>query len=243
MLTGYTSIMTKTCGKCDTEKPINEFRKHRRACKGCEREYNQKRYERNKSRPPADIEEKQCSRCKQVKDIENFYRTQRSDDGWDNYCKECRRLLRIKHRDPESERAYANRWRSENSERRAEYAVEYRSRPETKERERVYSEEYRKRPEVLARGRVLAHNRRVEYRNSNLPANTWQLLLESYGEKCLNPDCTTPNDPLQMEHIVPLSRGGSHSWDNLQVLCRTCNLRKGKNGTTDYRQVALPPPF
>lgn len=30
-----------------------------------------------------------------------------------------------------------------------------------------------------------------------------------------------------IDHVVPRSRGGSHTWDNVVAACRPCNLRKG----------------
>lgn len=33
---------------------------------------------------------------------------------------------------------------------------------------------------------------------------------------------------LNVDHVVPRSRGGSDTWDNLVISCRGCNLRKGK---------------
>jgi 5-methylcytosine-specific restriction endonuclease McrA len=33
---------------------------------------------------------------------------------------------------------------------------------------------------------------------------------------------------LNVDHVVPRSRGGQDSWENLVVSCRTCNLRKGR---------------
>jgi len=37
--------------------------------------------------------------------------------------------------------------------------------------------------------------------------------------------CAGPAETL--DHVVPRSRGGLHSWDNVVAACRRCNLRKG----------------
>jgi len=30
-----------------------------------------------------------------------------------------------------------------------------------------------------------------------------------------------------LDHVVPRSRGGAHSWDNVVACCRRCNIKKG----------------
>lgn len=45
-----------------------------------------------------------------------------------------------------------------------------------------------------------------------------------------------PNAP-ELDHIIPLSLGGTHTWDNVQLLCRACNSAKG---ATAVGQVGLP---
>lgn len=40
---------------------------------------------------------------------------------------------------------------------------------------------------------------------------------------------------LQWDHVVPLSRGGTHSVGNLLPACRSCNLSKGKKFLTEWR--------
>ena len=67
-----------------------------------------------------------------------------------------------------------------------------------------------------------------------MPVWAWYFLVRRYGECCLYPDCTT-GDPIQIDHIVPLSRGGTNDLGNLQLLCRYHNLSKGNRTCVDYR--------
>jgi 5-methylcytosine-specific restriction endonuclease McrA len=36
-----------------------------------------------------------------------------------------------------------------------------------------------------------------------------------------------PIRDLNIDHVMPRSRGGADSWENLVTACRICNLRKG----------------
>jgi hypothetical protein len=39
---------------------------------------------------------------------------------------------------------------------------------------------------------------------------------------------------LEIEHIIPRSRGGSNRVDNLTLSCRKCNIKKGKKTATEF---------
>lgn len=49
-----------------------------------------------------------------------------------------------------------------------------------------------------------------------------QEMIEIY-KNCQH--CGTDQD-LTLDHIVPTSHGGNHSRENIQVLCRSCNVKK-----------------
>lgn len=70
-----------------------------------------------------------------------------------------------------------------------------------------------------------------------------QYLLEINNHTCAY--CKKTNVPLQIEHIVPKSKGGSNNISNLTVACAPCNKKKGNKtaaqfghpkitGTTDF---------
>jgi 5-methylcytosine-specific restriction endonuclease McrA len=47
--------------------------------------------------------------------------------------------------------------------------------------------------------------------------------------------CTPAN--ITLDHVVPLTRGGSHTADNLRVCCRSCNSRKGRHLLTELAYI------
>lgn len=55
-----------------------------------------------------------------------------------------------------------------------------------------------------------------------------------------------PARELNLDHVVPKSRGGPTSWDNLVTSCRKCNLKKGRMlpqecGMVPRRRPVCPP--
>ena len=107
----------------------------------------------------------------------------------------------------------------------------------------------RKRAEVLEKNeRWRAENRtrviELSYRStakrrarragaeSDLPHDYRPLLLDFYGRRCAACGAT---ERLTHDHVVPLSRGGGHTWRNSQVLCLSCNARKQDVRSTDHR--------
>ena len=56
--------------------------------------------------------------------------------------------------------------------------------------------------------------------------------------------CGTDEGEMHIDHIIPRKSGGDHSLDNLRVLCKLCNLRKGAlNEGVFLGKTATPPVF
>ena len=49
--------------------------------------------------------------------------------------------------------------------------------------------------------------------------------------------CGRDNVELTIDHVVPKSRGGPHSWDNLVSACKVCNHRKGGKSPAEARMA------
>ncbi len=54
--------------------------------------------------------------------------------------------------------------------------------------------------------------------------------------------CGTDEGEMHIDHIIPRKSGGTHDLDNLRVLCKSCNLRKGAlNDGVFLGRTATPP--
>lgn len=54
-----------------------------------------------------------------------------------------------------------------------------------------------------------------------------------------------PSDKLTMDHVIPKSRGGDNSWENLVAACKKCNQKKGsrtikESGMNPLRRPVRP---
>ncbi len=55
----------------------------------------------------------------------------------------------------------------------------------------------------------------------------WQAIKQQQAYTCLMCGQVEPHIKLTIDHIVPVSKGGANSSDNIQGLCAPCNSRKG----------------
>ena len=61
-------------------------------------------------------------------------------------------------------------------------------------------------------------------------------LYKTQGGKCMYCGRKVARDLFDVDHKTPFSRGGSDRLSNLQLLCRTCNTRKGDMSDGEFRK-------
>ncbi|SDE38894.1 5-methylcytosine-specific restriction endonuclease McrA [Thermus arciformis] len=54
--------------------------------------------------------------------------------------------------------------------------------------------------------------------------------------------CGRQGGELTVDHVLPKSRGGKHTWENLVTACRACNLKKGDRTPEEAGMRLLRPP-
>lgn len=73
----------------------------------------------------------------------------------------------------------------------------------------------------------------VEYQQGQLAGyEVREYLLEKHKRECVY--CGAKNVPLEIEHIVPKSRGGTNRVGNLTLSCRPCNVSKGRRHVEEF---------
>jgi 5-methylcytosine-specific restriction endonuclease McrA len=73
----------------------------------------------------------------------------------------------------------------------------------------------------------------VEYQQGELQGyEVREYLLEKYNRTCAY--CGKSDTPLQVEHIIPKSRGGTDRVSNLTISCHRCNQKKGNKTAEEF---------
>jgi len=147
--------------------------------------------------------------------------------------------------DPKKHRESARRWYEANPEKERERARRYReANPERvrESRRRRYEANPEKMKEAVRRWREANREKHREISrryyarklNAAVEPVDEQAVYELSGRMCIYCGVT---ENLELDHVVPLSRGGVHSEDNLVVACRGCNTSKGAKPLREWLET------
>lgn len=64
-------------------------------------------------------------------------------------------------------------------------------------------------------------------KKERIPIALRRMVIERDGYYCVYCDENLENAEIHLDHVIPESKGGLTTYDNLQVTCRKCNLAKG----------------
>lgn len=179
------------------------------------------------------IELKRCCTCKRWLPLDCFTAGGANRwDGLDPRCHDCSRAKdrRLYRMDPEKHRAKTALWREEHPEKvREQWIRRYR---ENREAELARNRRWWKQhPE--------AQSRKLQKRAEQIkdaPGSTYTTDAHVSGRRALYGDlcylCGEPADSI--DHVIPLSKGGTHWPANLRPVCRRCNSIKGSTWPYDF---------
>lgn len=151
----------------------------------------------------------------------------------------------VAYADPERQRAYAREWLRRNPEKAREAVRRWnKSHPEQRRAaKRLYyarhSEQhnaimaaYHKAHPEVRRAKGNAYRARAREAEGQFTSAQWVALVEQYQNKCAY--CGA-DGPLEIDHRIPLSRGGTNSIDNILPACGRCNRRKHRRTDSEFR--------
>ena len=150
------------------------------------------------------VEEKtlRCSRCELHLPVSSFARCKSLTRGYSYLCKECKR--------PENRKSWHKYYKSQdNREKHNAYHAQH----------HLNNPDYR---------RQAAHIRRVRMRGNGEIDRTITTagLYARDGGICQICKCVCSEEDASVDHIVAVARGGTHTWDNVQLAHLTCNKKK-----------------
>ena len=149
---------------------------------------------------------KTCSKCKLDLPETDFHKNSSKPDGLAHYCKSCKSDSQRKHRSVSGENLNKKKreWVANNKERVASYNSEYKS----INKHRCAEYEAKRRSKMQ---HDVGDNERAEMQYLYWLAKDLEVIS---GEK------------YHVDHIIPLSKGGEHRLNNLQILPADINLKK-----------------
>jgi 5-methylcytosine-specific restriction endonuclease McrA len=173
-----------------------------------------------------------CTKCNLSLDLKLFSPNKQYRDGFSYWCKPCsnqyRRNSLCKKRKTSPEQNKKNY--TKHKEKRLLAFQEYyqKNKNEIREKQKKYRQTNKN--YIYLRNR----KRRNLLSGSNIAPQEIKDLIKNSNSRCHY--CNSSQE-IQIDHYIPLSKGGSHNINNLVVACKECNLAKKDKLPEDWLKI------
>lgn len=178
---------------------------------------------------------KPCSKCKRLLPVSMYHKMSKARSGYKSSCKECRKSEHeVDYKEHKEARLLAGKkWRERNRERMTAIRKRWVDNNKKGFAAMVRAWEQKNRDAKNSHGRNY-QARKKNAKGSHSKSDITLLLQYQKGK------CAVCRDALggtfDVDHVVPLSRGGENDKYNLQLLCVTCNRTKNKQDPILFMQ-------
>lgn len=151
----------------------------------------------------------------------------------------------VAYKDPERQRAYAREWLKRNAQKARDAVRRYnKAHPERRraakrlyyarhpERHKAAMAVYNRAHPEVRRAKGNAYRARAREAEGHFTSVEWRGMVESHGGRCAYCGVVAP---LEVDHRIPLKRGGSNWIANILPACGPCNRRKGQLTEAEFR--------
>jgi len=206
------------------------------------------------------IQGKRCSGCGKWCALTEYHKKTAHKDGLDSRCKTCEaakaRAYYEAHKEEIIARSHAyyqahreevaastRAYRATHKDKIVASDAAYNARPEVKAKKAAYREENREEeaerkhawlltPKGRTSSRAASLRRRLYPGGQDITSAMTAEVMDASGGIC--PYCSEPFEDGHIDHIIPVSRGGTNDRVNLVYCCASCNLSKGDRLLEDW---------